>query len=122
LKSTVLCVCDSRLVLQWMQKALQEVHPVLTATSLSQAIAVASVEPLDLVLIAASEENTASYASTIKFVQPTCAILALTADLQTGQNLPVGVDALIHVECIGSPVPLRQMLQEVMEEADWAIN
>jgi response regulator RpfG family c-di-GMP phosphodiesterase len=78
LKSTVLCVCDSRLVLEWMQEALQEVHSVLTATSLSQAIAVASVEPLDLVLIAASEENTASYASTIKFVQPTCAILALT--------------------------------------------
>jgi hypothetical protein len=105
-----------------MQEALQEVHSVLTATSLSQAITVASVEQLDVVLLAASEENAASYASTIKFVQPNCAILALTADLNTSRTLPAGVDARVHVECIGNPLPLRQMLEEVMEEADWTIN
>jgi hypothetical protein len=42
-----------------MQEALQEVHSVLIATSLSQAITVASIEQLDVVLLAASEEDTA---------------------------------------------------------------
>jgi hypothetical protein len=105
-----------------MQEALQEDNCVLTATSLAQAIVIASVEQLDVVLLAAPEEDTASYASTIKFVQPNCAILALTADLAATRRLPVGIDAMVHLESIDSAVPLRQMLAELMEEAEWIIN
>jgi hypothetical protein len=105
-----------------MQEALQPDNRVLTATSLSQAIAVASVDQLDFVLLAAPEGDTASYASSIKFAQPNCAILALSAYLHTSRTLPAGVDAMVHVECIGNPVPLREMLREVLEEADLTIK
>ena len=115
MKSTILCVCDSRLVLQWMQKALQEDNFVLTANSLSQAMAIASLERLDLVLLATCEDNTPFFASTIKFIQPDCPILAVTAELSAETSLPNGVDAIAHVQCIGDPIPLRQMLKELTE-------
>ena len=103
-------------------RSLQEDNCVLTATSLSQAITVASIEQLDVVLIAATEENTASYASTLKFIQPSCAILAVAADLYTARRLPTGVDAMVHVECIDNPIALGRMLNTLKEEADWVFN
>jgi hypothetical protein len=105
-----------------MQEALQEDNCVLTATSLSQAITVASIEPLDVVLIAATEENTASYAGTLKFIQPSCAILAVAADPYTARKLPIGVDAMVHVECIDNPIALGRMLDALTEEADWVMQ
>jgi hypothetical protein len=71
-----------------MQEALQEDNSVLTANSLSQATAIAALERLDLVLLATCEDNTPFFASTIKFIQPECPILAVTAEFSAETSLP----------------------------------
>jgi hypothetical protein len=98
-----------------MQEALQEDNTVLTASSLSQATAAASLLTLDLVLLATSEDSTPLFAITIKTVQPDCPILAVAVEHSAEKSLPIGVDAIAHVECIGDPVPLRQMLKQILE-------
>jgi hypothetical protein len=105
-----------------MQETLQKDNCVFTATSLSQAITIASIEPLDVVLIAATETDTTSYAGTLKFIQPSCAILAVAADPCPAGKLPIGVDAMVHVESIENPIALGRMLEALTEEADWVIQ
>lgn len=110
---TVLCISDSQTVVALIEHLRGKGDRILRATSHPQAIAMASIEHIDvMVLFLQSLKAVCSTPATLKFVQPRAKLLVVTEDPPDKHSLPAGIDSVAQLQCPELPQLIRELCIE----------